>query len=287
MGESRRQLGGQTRPAPRSRLVARIAGVFTLTIALATVVIFPAMALAGPPPGAGFDYQIGGSYEPAADVAIVDRDWHDAPDPTRYSICYLNAFQAQPEDLRWWRRSHRGLLLWRRGKLVMDKTWNEALLDTSTVRKRRALVQIHRRALASCAGRGFQAVEFDNLDSYSRSAGALSIKANLAFASMLTNVAHRYGLAVGQKNAVELGWRGRRIAHFDFAIAEECQRYDECDGYEAVYGTSFIEIEYSDASPQWFARACALRGARVSIVMRDRNLSQPGSADYVNERCGT
>lgn len=267
------------------RLVRRVVGGLALAIALISGGIVPATAVTSPPTGAGFDYQIGGAYEPAADVVIVDRDWHESPDPTRYSICYLNAFQVQPEELSWWRRRHRGLLLSRRGKLVMDKVWNEALLDTSTARKRRALVRIHRRALASCAVRGFQAVEFDNLDSYSRAGRALSVKSNLAFAAMLTKIAHRYGLAVAQKNAVELGPRGKRIAHFDFAIAEECQRYDECDGYEAVYGTSFIEIEYSDSGSAWFERACALRGTRISIVRRDRDLSQPGSPDYVNQRC--
>lgn len=282
------QMGVDHDPRP-PRLFQGLLRRFAVAVAGATVLIaggiVPATAATNPPAGAGFDYQIGGSYETAAGAAIVDRDWHESPDPTRYSICYVNAFQAQPEDLRWWRRRHGALLLSRRGRLVMDTAWNEALLDTSTARKRRRLVQIQSRAVRTCAARGYQAVEFDNLDSYSRSRRALSIKANLTFAAMLTKVAHRYGLAVAQKNAVELGSRGKRFAHFDFAIAEECQRYDECDAYESVYGTSFIEVEYSDSDSALFARACALRGSRISVVRRDRDLSQPGSVEYVNQRC--
>lgn len=248
--------------------------------------IVPAAAVTNPPVGAGFDYQIGGPYEPDPAVAIVDRDWHAAADPNRYSICYLNAFQAQPEDLRWWRRRHPSLLLTRRGRLVMDPVWHEALLDTSTARKRRALVRIHQRALASCARRGYQAVEFDNLDSYDRSRRLLSVRSNLELARWLTKIAHRYGLAAAQKNAVELGRRGKRFARFDFAIAEECQVYEECEQYEAVYGNSLIEIEYTDSSPEVFARACALRGARVSVIRRDRGVAAAGSPEYSNQRCG-
>ena len=63
------------------------------------------------PAGAPFDYQIGGAFAPAAGVRVVSRDRSDQPDRDRYSICYVNAYQAQPQELDWWRAHHPDLLL--------------------------------------------------------------------------------------------------------------------------------------------------------------------------------
>ena len=88
-----------------------------------------------PPVNATFDYQIGGAYAPAAGVGIVDRDRHDSPAAGRYSICYVNAFQTQPEEASWWRKHHPSLLAHTKaGKRIEDPDWpGEFLLDTSTV----------------------------------------------------------------------------------------------------------------------------------------------------------
>ena len=51
-----------------------------------------------PPPNAGLDYQLGGAYPPPGDVKIVSRDRTDAPAPGLYNICYINGFQAQPNE---------------------------------------------------------------------------------------------------------------------------------------------------------------------------------------------
>ncbi len=45
-----------------------------------------------------FDYQIGGPYSPAKDVATVIRDRHAKPAVGAYNVCYINAFQTQPND---------------------------------------------------------------------------------------------------------------------------------------------------------------------------------------------
>ena len=70
-----------------------------VVVALAAVAV---MASAPPPPpNAQFDYQIGGDYVPAGGVTVVSRDWF-AGVPlmpgTAYSICYVNAFQTQPDE---------------------------------------------------------------------------------------------------------------------------------------------------------------------------------------------
>lgn len=269
---------------------SRFGWVALSTIAVVGVIVAgsgaPASAaVVAPPVNATFDYQIGGSYRPDDAVAVVDRDRLARPAPGKYNICYLNAFQVQPEELKWWKRHHPGLLLRKGGKLVKDKDWNEVLLDTSSTRKRRGIAAVVNRWTVACGSRGYRAVEFDNLDSNVRSRGRLRLTDNLKLARLVVRYAHRIGLAAGQKNAVELGARGRTVAGFDFAIAEECERYRECDQYQAVYGRHVIEIEYTDYPAAVFARACRARGAQISIIRRDREIRQRGRKGYYFRFC--
>ena len=244
-----------------------------------------APAAAPPPAGARFSYQIGGAYGPAAGVGIVDRDWHDQPVRGRYNICYVNGFQAQPEEIGWWRRRHRNLLLYRSGHAIIDTGWNEQLFDTSAPQKRAALSAIVGSWAARCARKGFQAVEPDNLDSWQRSQGQLTRTDNVVFARLLIGRAHRARLAIAQKNAPELRGAGRR-AGFDFAIAEECQAFSECGAYTRAYGREVIEVEYPDnGGAANFAAACRARGRQISIEYRDRGVLARGRRGYVERWC--
>jgi hypothetical protein len=246
----------------------------------------PAGTVAGPPVHGAFSYQIGGAFAPDAGVGIVDRDRLAAPAAGVYNVCYLNAFQAQPGEVRWWRARHRRLLLVRRGRAIVDRAWHEPLLDTSTAVKRRALARIVGGWVDGCARAGFAAVEPDNLDSWDRSQGALTRADNLAFAALLIARAHARGMAIAQKNAAEVARAGRRLG-FDFAIAEECQPNRECGLYLRAYGREVIEIEYPDnGGPGTFAAACRARGARISIVYRDRAVTPAGHAGFLERRCG-
>jgi hypothetical protein len=238
------------------------------------------------PPGHGrFSYQIGGAYAPPTGVSIVDRDHTDAADPTRFSICDVNAYQAQADARGWWRAHHPDLLLRDpAGQLVVDEQWDEPLLDLSTPGRRSAVLAVVGGWLDECARQGFRAVEADNLDSFTRSNGLLSAADALAFGRLLAGRAHHDKLALGQKNAAELATQARR-AGFDFAIAEECQVYSECDAYTSVYGRAFIEIEYTDQPIAAFDTACRLRGATTSVVLRDRQVSTPDAATHVERWC--
>jgi hypothetical protein len=240
-----------------------------------------------PPANAVFDYQIGGAYPPAAAVGIVDRDRTAAPVPGRYNICYVNAFQTQPAENAWWREHHPTLLLKDAGgRYVEDPDWpGERLLDISDPARRAELAAIAGDWFAGCAARGYQAVEPDNLDSWTRSAGLLSQPDAVAFARLLAEAAHGHGLAIGQKNTPELGQAGRAEIGFDFAVAEECAVHDECDVYTTTYGGQVYEIEYTDNGVDAYHRACADHGARISIILRDRDVTAAGNAAYHNEHC--
>lgn len=263
--------------------------VGTLLLALvASAGSSPSAADVRPPPVDGrTDYQLGGAYRPFRDVEVVIRDRNARPAAHRYTICYVNAFQTQPGSLRWWRRHHPRLLLRRSdGTLVRDPGWpGEVLLDTSTPRTRRVIARVQRRWYAGCARRGYDALEPDNLDSWTRSRRLLTRRDNVALARVLTRLAHRHGLAVAQKNTPQLTRRQSRRIGFDFAIAEECQVHRECARYTRTYRRRLIEIEYTDNGRRPFRRACRLRGHRVSVLLRDRDVVPRGRPGYRYRAC--
>ncbi|SHF99906.1 Glycoside-hydrolase family GH114 [Jatrophihabitans endophyticus] len=273
--------------------VARLAArVVALTMLLAACTSGGGVAAAAPkvaqPPKAGvFDYQIGGAYRPAAAVRIVDRDRSAKPAAKRYNICYVNAFQTQPEEKRFWTSKHRSLLLRVHGRYVTDPDWpGEYVLDTSTAAKRAALVRVVGAWFDGCARKGFDAVEPDNLDSWTRRgvSGAITKADNLAYARALVKRAHARGLAIAQKNTVEVSKRARSIG-FDFAIAEECEVYRECGGYTRSYGARVLEVEYTDTPRSAYTRACTARAGTMSIILRDRDVVPRGNRAYRYSHC--
>ena len=221
------------------------------------------------PAGADVDYQLGGAAPVPDHVGVVVRDRHDEPVPDRVNVCYVNGFQTQPDAKRFW-LARRGLLLQRDGRPVVDEQWGEWLLDIRTAARRQRLARIVGRWVDRCAADGFDAVEYDNLDSFTRSGGLLRAVDARRYAALLVERAHAAGLVAGQKNRAN--WDGR-VVGFDFAIAEECGRYRECDAYVASYGERVLMVEYRRAD---FERTCAGFGADVPVVLRDRDLTPDG-----------
>lgn len=117
-------------------------------------------------------------------------------------------------------------------------------------------------------------MEFDNLDSFTRSRGLLTTQQAKKYARLLVRRAHRAGLAAGQKNWSTLD--GTRLG-FDFAVAESCARYRECGTYAKHYGGRVIDIEYRRVD---FRRACADQRVRISIVLRDLALKPHGRRSW-------
>uniref|UniRef100_A0A0W0FP49 alpha-galactosidase n=1 Tax=Moniliophthora roreri TaxID=221103 RepID=A0A0W0FP49_MONRR len=184
------------------------------------------------------------------------------------------------------------LLRNRNGDYFIDPDWpDEFLLDTSTDAKRSEIAAIVNGWITECQSKGFNAIEPDNLDTFTLSSGLLTMAGNLAYAKLLADHAHSLGLAFGQKNTgSELGSRGKTQVGFDFALAEECQVFDECDAYTDVYGGNVLEIEYvNEDLPQNglqnFRDACAARGSRISIIYRDVDVVASGQGGYVYQEC--
>ncbi|THV19757.1 endo alpha-1,4 polygalactosaminidase [Peteryoungia ipomoeae] len=244
----------------------------------------PGSVQAGPLPDEGtVDYQLGGGYPPPPGVTIIVRDSTDKPEPGLFNICYVNGFQTQPGEV--WPKAL--LVPGPDGQPLVDPGWpDEFLLDVSTERSRELNLTRIEPSIQVCARKGFDAVEFDNLDSYTRSRGHLNRTDALVFAKLLVATARKYGLTAGQKNASELGTEGRDEAGFSFAIVEECDRWRECDAYTSVYGaTQVIYIEYADDLRIDFATACAQPQRPRKMIIRDRMLLPAGSADQDFRTC--
>ncbi len=235
---------------------------------------------AGFPDGARVDYQLGGAYDPSGGVGIVARDSQERPAGV-YDICYVNGFQTQP-GADW---PDALLLHDEAGAPLIDPNWpDETLLDISTAEQRERASAIIGESITRCASFGFDAVEFDNLDSYTRSDGMLDLDDAVAFATLLVQRATAAGLEAGQKNTPQLGERGPEIG-FTFAVAEECARYRECSDYTAAYGQRVIDIEYADDLERSFEQICADPETPASTILRDRDLAPAGDPEHVYEHC--
>ncbi len=251
---------------------------------------------APPPANAKFDYQIGGDYPLPDGVSVVSRDWFSGSSPAgAYGICYVNAFQTQADEPDTDRPDERSnwpahLVL---SALGDDPNWGgEYLIDISTATKRTEAAAWVSPMIQTCAAKGFKGVEFDNLDSWTRFDGTPVARQvpfgrpeAVAYAALLVADAHANSLAAAQKNTVELT---PEEAHgqigFDFAIAEECGRWRECGGYRALYGNLVFVIEYRAKD---FKKDCGKKKLRksLSIVLRDIDVSMPGSRSYVYRAC--
>ena len=267
----------------------------TALASLAAIAPVAATAYEPPPANGGFDYQIGGDYPLPDGVGIVSRDWFSGSPAGggTYSICYVNGFQTQADERGTDRPDEHGN--WPRGlvleKLGDDPNWGgEYLVDLRSADKRERAARWVRQMIAGCAEQGYDAVEFDNLDSWTRFDGTplarrvpFGRREAVAYAELLTDSAHALDLAVAQKNTTQLSHRqSRERIGFDFAIAEQCGRYRECEAYRDLFGDLVIDVEYRRRD---FRRACDQVGAALSIVLRDIGVSRPGARTYRYDAC--
>lgn len=270
-------------------------GVILLASACGGVVAETERARWTPPPvDTPFDYQIGGDYPLPDGVGIVIRDWFAGrPVAGRYSICYVNGFQTQPDEggvdrpderTRW----PRDLVLRALGD---DPQWGgEYLIDISTPDRRRRAAEWIAPMLDTCARKGFRAVEIDNLDSWTRFDGTplaarvpFDVDDAVDYARRLVRLAHQRGLAVGQKNTPNLDRRtSRTVIGFDFAVAEQCGRFRECSRYIRSFDRRVLDVEYDRPG---YRRACSDVGNRIAVILRDVDVTRPGSTTYRYASC--
>lgn len=232
-----------------------------------------------------FDYQLGGAYDTTADIVV--RDSTEDPQPGAYNICYLNGFQTQPGQSQSWAGSDFDVLLRDgAGEPVADPQWpDEYILNPNTQESRSAILAVLGPQIEGCASTGFDAVEFDNLDTWTRFDG-ISREGALELAASYVELAHANGLAAGQKNASEMAAAGRRLG-FDFAITEECAAWEECGLFTEQYGQRVLQVEYPEGLRGSFADLCSSPDRAERAILRDRALAPSGETGHLLLACPT
>jgi len=247
-----------------------------------------------PPTSGTFDYQLGGAYDevgtgsgPTA-IDVVVRDATADPLPGAYSVCYVNGFQTQPDQADLWAGREDLLLHDADGGLVVDPDWpDEHVLDPSTAEQRAGILEVLGPVVTGCADAGFDAVELDNLDTWTRF-DAIDEAGAHALARAYVDLAHDAGLAVAQKNAAEITRVAREELGFDLAVTEECAAWDECAAYTDVYGDRVLQVEYPDALDDaglTFDDVCSRDDRAPLTILRDRDLVAAGEDGYVYDAC--
>jgi len=196
-----------------------------------------------PPPVTSWQWQIQDTVDQSVDVAMYDIDLFDNDASVvaslhaagRHVICYLDAGTWEN-----WRpdASEFPADVLGRGDGFPGEKW----LD---IRRLDVLEPILSARLDLCKSKGFDGVEFDNVDGYTNNTGfPLTADDQLAFDVWLANQAHTRGLNAALKN--DLDQVSDLLPYFDWALDEQCFQFDECDALTpfVTAGKSVMEVEY-------------------------------------------
>ncbi len=217
-----------------------------------------------PAPGTTWQWQLSGPLDTSLPVDMYDVDLVTTSDAELHAlhqrgvkiVCYFSAGTYEPG-----RPDVSALPPAVIGKPV--EGWpDERWLDIRAPAVR-ALV---RARLDRAARRGCDGVEPDNVDGYTHDTGfALTAGDARAFDRFVAAEAHARGLSVGLKNDVEQ--IPALVAHFDWALDEECVAHDECDAlapFVAAHKAVF-HVEYGTECPK-------LRPRGFSTLIKRRSL---------------
>jgi hypothetical protein len=220
-----------------------------LLLATLVALIGPATSAAGAPtrpaPSDELQWQLGDlPADVAVDAEVYDLDLFETTraevarlhDDGRFVVCYLSAGSWEP-----YRPDSRRFPAAIRGRPIQgfeDERW----LD---IRRLDVLLPILEARLDLCARKGFDGVEFDNVDGWTNDTGfPLTRQHQFTFLRRLANEAKERGLSPGLKNA--LGLIPRLVGHFGWALNEQCLQYQECGRYRPFVeaGKAVFIVEY-------------------------------------------
>jgi hypothetical protein len=191
-----------------------------------------------------WQWQLSGTLDTSLDVQMYDVDLFDTTaaqvdaingGADRFAICYLDAGT--------WENWRPDADLFPKSVLGKRNGWpGEHWLD---IRRLSVLAPIMKARLDLCAVKGFDGVEFDNVDGYQNKTGfPLTAREQLTYNTWLANQAHQRGLSAALKN--DLGQVKTLVPYFDFALDEQCFQYDECSKLKPFInaGKPVFEVEY-------------------------------------------
>lgn len=221
-----------------------------------------------PEPGRQWQWQLAGTPSAVGGVGIYGMDGQETPEQSvrdfadrgMHTICYFSA--GSVED---WRPDADRFPDAVIGK-PMDGWRGESWLD---IRRLDGLLPIQAARMDECVRKGFDAVEADNVDGYVNDTGfPLSAEDQLRYNRALAKLAHDRGLSIGLKN--DMDQIAQLEPDFDFAINEECFRYDECEAYRPFVeaGKAVFNVEYEETP----ARCEKARDLGITSMLKNMDL---------------
>ena len=201
-----------------------------------------------PPPATSWQWQLTGTLDLNVPAAMFDIDLFDTPAATvaalhargRRAICYLSA--GTWEDWRPDAGRFPAEILGNGVSGWPDERW----LD---IRRLDVLAPIMEARLDQCRDKGFDGVEPDNVDGYANRSGfPLRAADQIRYNRWIAEAAHARGLSVGLKN--DLDQVAQLVDVFDWALAEQCFEYNECDRLQpfVAAGKAVFVVEYKTAA---------------------------------------
>jgi len=197
-----------------------------------------------PKPGTSWQWQLNGELNTEYDVKMYDIDLFDTSkeaisklkDQGRIVICYFSAGTSEDwrEDFTQYPKEIIGEKL--------DEWDGENWLDIRNKRLRKIISDRMDMALY----KGCDGIEPDNVDGYNNNSGFdISEKDQVKFNIWLAETAHKKGLSIGLKNAVQLIPKLEK--YYDWALNEQCFEFDECEEYKRFIksGKAVFGVEYN------------------------------------------
>jgi hypothetical protein len=200
-----------------------------------------------PAPKTSWQWQLSGTIDTSFDVQMYDIDLFDTSVSTINAIkakgakvvCYFSA--GSYED---WRSDASAFPAAALGS-NMDGWPGEKWLDVRSAPLRAVMAD----RLDLAVQKGCDAVEPDNVDGYANDTGfPLTGADQLAYNKWLAAEAHARNLSIALKN--DLDQIPELVSHFDFAVVEECFKYNECAMAKPFItaNKAVFEVEYGNAS---------------------------------------
>ena len=209
-----------------------------------------------PSPKTTWQWQLNGlPLDTSVDVEMYDIDLFDNDAATvaalhvegRKVVCYMNAGRWEE-----WRPDAAAFPEAIIGANLDD--WEgERWLD---IRRIDILAPIMEARMDSCRDKGFDGIETDNIDGYLNDTRfPLDYDDQLEYNIWLAETAHARGLSIGLKN--DMDQAPELLAHFDWALNEECFQYEECETLLPFIeaGKAVFNVEYSLEAGEFCAQA--------------------------------
>jgi hypothetical protein len=215
----------------------------------------------GLPPGTSWYWQLQGTINTTRAASVYDIDLEDSSTSLIASlkqsghtvICYFSA--GTYED---W-RSDAGQF----PSSALGKTngWpGEKWLDIRNSQVR----QIMLNRMNTAVSKGCDGLEPDNVDGFQNGSGfPLTAQDEINYLNFLADNAHSRGMIIALKNATDLVTSV--VAKFDFAVVEECFKYNECSAYSPFIkaNKAVLNAEYTSISSATCTKAKSLQFSTV------------------------